>query len=40
MAFAAFVILVALAFEGYLWLRERNKGVVPALATRPQRATA
>jgi hypothetical protein len=40
LAFAAFVILVALAFEVYLWIRERDKGLVPAIVTRPQPATA
>jgi hypothetical protein len=37
---AAFAVLVALAFEVYLWLTERRKLVTPAFAAKPQRATA
>jgi len=37
---AAFVVLVALAFEIYLWVRERRTVVPPVYAGKPQRATA
>ena len=37
---AAFAVLVALAFEVFLWIRERRKFAVPFAATKPQRATA
>jgi hypothetical protein len=40
LAVAAFAVLVALAFEVYLWLTERRKFVTPAYAAKPQRATA
>ena len=29
-----------LGLEVYLWIRERSKGLVPVMGTRPQRATA
>ena len=40
LALAAFAVVVALGLEVYLWIRERSKGVVPVMGTRPQRATA
>jgi hypothetical protein len=40
LATAGFVVLVALAFEVYLWVRERRKYVAPFAATRPQHVTA
>jgi hypothetical protein len=40
LAVAAFAVVVALAFEVFLWVRERRKVMVPAAAVRAQRATA
>ena len=40
LAVAAFAVLVALAFEVVVWLRERRKVAVPFVATRAQRVTA
>lgn len=40
LAVAAFAVLVALAFEVFLWVRERRKFAVPFAATKPQRVTA
>jgi hypothetical protein len=40
LAVAAFAVVVALAFEVFLWVRERRKLFVPAAAIRAQRATA
>jgi hypothetical protein len=40
LAVAAFAVVVALAFEVFLWVRERRKVFVPAAAIRAQRATA
>ena len=40
LALAAFAVVVALGLEVYLWIRERSKGLVPVMGTRPQRATA
>ena len=40
LAVAAFVVLVALAFEVYEWINERRKVVTPSYTTKPQRATA
>ena len=40
LAVAAFALLVALAFEVFLWVRERRKIAVPFVATKPQRVTA
>ena len=40
LAVAAFAVVVALAFEVFLWLRERRKVAVPFVATRGQRVTA
>lgn len=40
LAVAAFVVLVALAFEVYEWVNERRKVVTPSYTTKPQRATA
>jgi hypothetical protein len=40
LAVAAFAVVVALAFEVFLWVRERRKLFVPAAAIRTQRATA
>lgn len=40
LAVAAFAVLVALAFEVFLWVRERRKFAVPFPATKPQRVTA
>ncbi len=40
LAVATFAVLVALAFEVYLWVRERRKVVVPFAATKAQRVTA
>jgi hypothetical protein len=40
LAVAAFAVLVAFALEVYLWIRERSKSFVPAVAAKPQRATA
>lgn len=37
---AAFAVLLALAFEVFLWIRERKKVAVPFAGTRPQRVTA
>lgn len=37
---AAFAVLVALAFEVFLWVRERRTFVAPIVATKPQRITA
>jgi hypothetical protein len=37
---AAFAVLVALAFEVLLWVRERRKVAAPFGAVRPQRVTA
>jgi hypothetical protein len=37
---AAFAVVVALAFEVFLWIRERRTVVGPITVTRPQRATA
>jgi len=40
LAVAAFAVLVALAFEVFLWLRERRKVAVPFVAAKAQRALA
>ena len=40
LAVAAFAVLAALAFEVFVWLRERRKVAVPFVATRAQRVTA
>ena len=40
LAVAGFAVLVALAFELFLWVGERRKVLVPKIATKPQRATA
>ena len=40
LAVAAFAVFVALAFEVFLWIRERQKVLAPVAATRPQRVTA
>lgn len=40
LAVAAFGVLVALAFEVFLWLRERRKVAIPFVATKPRRVTA
>jgi hypothetical protein len=40
LAVAAFAVLVALAFEVFLWLRERRKVALPFVAASPQRALA
>lgn len=40
LAFAAFVVVVALAFEVYLWVREPKKFVAPVTASRGVRVTA
>jgi hypothetical protein len=40
LAFAAFVVLVALAFEVYLWVRERRKFIAPLAIGKPARASA
>ena len=40
LAVAAFAVFVALAFEVFLWIRERRRIAVPFAATRPQRVTA
>ena len=40
LAVASFVVLVALAFEVFLWLRERQKAAVPFAAAKPQRVIA
>ena len=40
LAVAAFAVVVALAFEVYLWLRETRKFVASVAAVKPQRATA
>jgi hypothetical protein len=37
---AAFAVLVALAFEVFVWIRERRRIIAPVLATKPQRITA
>jgi hypothetical protein len=37
---AAFAVLVALAFEVFLWLRERRKVALPFVAAKAQRALA
>ena len=40
LAVAAFAVIVALAFEVFLWLRERRKVTVPFVAAKAQRALA
>jgi len=40
LAVAAFAVLVALAFEVFVWLRERRKVALPFVAAEPQRALA
>lgn len=40
LAVAAFAVLVALAFEVLVWLRERRKVAVPFVTTTPQRVIA
>lgn len=40
LAVAAFAVLVALAFEIFVWIRERRRTIAPVIATRPQRITA
>jgi hypothetical protein len=40
LAVATFAVFVAFAFEVFLWVRERRKVKLPAVAVRPQRATA
>jgi hypothetical protein len=40
LAVAAFAVLVALAFEVVVWLRERRRVAVPFAAAEPQRAIA
>ena len=40
LAVAGFAVLVALAFEVFLWVRERRKFAVPFAATKPQRVIA
>ncbi|HET9848566.1 MAG TPA: hypothetical protein VFR68_08435 [Candidatus Dormibacteraeota bacterium] len=40
LAVAAFAVLVALAFEVFLWLRERQNVAVPFAAAKPQRVIA
>lgn len=40
LAIASFVVLVALAFEVFLWLHERRRLAVPFAAAKPQRVIA
>jgi hypothetical protein len=40
LAVAAFAVVVALAFEIYLWIRESRKFLAPVAATKAQRAIA
>ena len=40
LAVAALAVLVALAFEVFLWVRERRTFAVPFAATKPQRVIA